>query len=446
MDRRKFLELGAVAAGGITASTLLLNLSGCGGDSASTAGAAADAGSPGSGGGGSDARAGDADAAAADASAQGPQGLASGEVLLGLYPSSSIPAPEDAVAAALADLDLSWLNAGDSVFVKLVCNSGNPHPAVTAPAAITGLCRALFERGAGRVVVGDQSGVEYVRLAPGEQRHGSTRALMERNGLYEAIVAADAEPHFFDDHGYEAGYFEATLPDGHYWAEPMMIPNIVEQVDHIVYLPRLSSHTLAGYTHGLKGAVGWLRDDSRYHMHNDAASIHEKYTEISYCTEIASRLRLVLTFAEAMMLHVGPDVGTVAVADPRIVIASNDIAHHDALGVALLRHIDTMTPVDGSAVLAYRDGGRANAFNRAFVASVVENETGIPWGGGGEGYTALTGHQYWEGIAGDRGLSRAYALQGGVPESIRVRLAGAALDPAARTAIEGYDGGLFELG
>ena len=446
MKRRKFLEVTAATAGGIAAHSLLLNLSGCGSDDSTSAppggndGGSHDAGSD-------DAAVGDADSGepSTDAGTSVPDPLAPGDVLLGLYASSSIPKPEDAVRAALASLDLGWLKTGDSVFVKLASNSGNAHPAVTSPAAVTALCAELFERGAGRVVVGDQSGVEGVRLAEGEIRFGSTKALMEENGLYDAITAAGAEAHFFDDQGYETGYFEATPPDGHHWSEPMMIPKIIEQMDHIVYLPRMSSHAVAGYSHGLKSAVGWLRDDGRYHIHNDAASIHEKYAEINYCTEIASRLRLVLTFAEAMMLHFGPDTGTVAVVNPRIVIASSDIANHDALTVALLRHIDQITPQDPGLPFPYGDGATANMLNQLLVTSLIEGATGIPWGDGGEGYTPLTAHQYWEGIAADRGLSRAYELQGGVPQTIRVRLAGAELDSELRAVIEAYDDGIFDL-
>jgi uncharacterized protein (DUF362 family) len=370
--------------------------------------------------------------------------LRAGDVLLGLYASSDITRPEDAVRHSLARVDFDWLTPGDTVFVKLSSNSGRVHPAVTSPAAVTGLCAELFERGAGRVIVGDQAGVESVRLVEGETRFGSTQALMEGNGLYEAITAAGAEPHFFDDQSYASGYFEATLPVGHHWKEPLMLARIIEQVDHIVYLPRLSSHSLAGYAHGLKTAVGWLRDDSRYHMHNDAASLHEKYVEVSYTAEIASRLRLVLTFAEQLMLHQGPDTGTIAFADPRIVVASDNIANHDALSAALLRQFDTTTRAPIS-VSNYGDGRRADARNEFFVTTHVENATGIPWGQGGEGYTRLQGHRYWEGISADHGLSRAYELEGGIPNTIQVRRDGAPLHRDLICALSTANGGIFNF-
>jgi uncharacterized protein (DUF362 family) len=370
--------------------------------------------------------------------------LSVGEVLLGLYPTSGIVSPEDTVRRGLARFDFGWLGSGDTVFVKLSCNSGHIHPAVTSPAAVAGMCAELFARGAGRVIVGDQAGVESVRLADGETRFGSTQKLMESNGLYEAITAAGAEPHFFDDQGYDAGYFEATPPHRSHWQQPMMLPRIIEQVDHIVYLPRLSSHALAGYTHGLKSAVGWLRDDSRYHMHNDAASLHEKYAEISYSVEIASRLRLVYTFAEYIMLHQGPDTGTVAVADPLIVIASDNIANHDIFSAALLHHFDTITPAAGG-VLPYEDGSAANARNSFFVRTYVEKATGIPWGQGDKNYTALRGHRYWEGLAADYGLSRAYELQGGIPISISIRRDGAPLANELMGALSTAYNGIFDV-
>jgi hypothetical protein len=267
---------------------------------------------------------------------------------------------------------------------------------------------------------------------------------MEGNGLYEAITAAGAEPHFFDDQGYDAGYFEATLPEGHHWKKPMMLPNIVEQIDHIVYLPRLSSHGLAGYTHGLKSAVGWLRDDSRYHMHNDAASLHEKYAEISYCAEIASRLRLVYTFAESIMLHQGPDTGTIAVADPRIVIASDNIANHDAFSAALLRHFDKNTP-SSAGIMPYGDGSAADFRNNFFVQTYVENATGIPWGQGDDGYTELRGHRYWEDLANDYGISRAYEIQGGIPQSISIRRDGAPLASELMAYLNAAHNGVFDI-
>jgi len=72
-------------------------------------------------------------------------------------------AVRDAVEAAT---DFSWLSKGDAVFIKPVNNSGNPNPATTCPTAIAATVEILKEKGAGRVIVGDMSGVQYLRFSP----------------------------------------------------------------------------------------------------------------------------------------------------------------------------------------------------------------------------------------------------------------------------------------
>jgi hypothetical protein len=418
------LRHAAAWSGGVALGPLAVSLAACGDD--------APAADP--------VPAGDAHGGAADTGASAP---ADG-VVFALYSDAEATGAEAALREACKHLDFSWLGSGDSVLVKIACNSGNPHPAVTSPSAVRAMVAELFARGAGRVLVADQSGVESVRLAPGEQRFSSTRELTEENGLYSAIVASGADPHFFDDHGFEAGYFEATLPSDSHWKKGLYLPSIVREVDHIVYLPRMSSHAVAGYTHGLKSAMGWLRDDSRNHVHHDAASIYEKYTEINYTQEIRERFRLCLTLAEAFLLDFGPDDGTVAIADPRVVIASRSLAQHDALSASVLVHLDATLPKT-FAGLSYSPA-LADTVNRFLLTSLVESSTGIPWGpDGAAGYTSVQPHAFEQGLSQNRPLLRAFALEGGWPEAIDVRLLGRPLDPALREHLETHGEGVLRF-
>ncbi len=68
--------------------------------------------------------------------------------------------------AALAATDFSWLSKGDSVFIKPALNSGKPYPSTTSPLAIAAIISLLKEKGARRVIVGDMSGIEHVKLSP----------------------------------------------------------------------------------------------------------------------------------------------------------------------------------------------------------------------------------------------------------------------------------------
>ncbi len=380
---------------------------------------------------------------AADDDASG--GLGADGVALGLYTADSAGTPLHAVRLVCQALDWSWLAHGDAVFVKLACNSGNAHPAVTSPDAVRAVVAELFARGAGRVVVGDQSGVESVRSAAGGRRYGATRDLMKRNGLWQAIAAAGAAPYFFDEQDYDSGYFGATLSfaDAHWLAAPQ-VPAVIREVDHIVYLPRLSSHMIAGYTHGHKCAIGWLRDDSRHELHYKAASLHEKFVEVNYAKEIRDRHRLTITLAEQVLLDAGPDVGTIAPADPWLVIASPHPANHDALSVAAMTYIDDLTPPSGDGLVTPY-GKMSDLYNRGLL-SMIPVVTGIPWTSDTPApYTPLASPDYQKGIADDRALTRAYQILGGVPSVIPVRLMGQAPAPDFRAFRAAFNRGIFDL-
>jgi len=108
------------------------------------------------------------------------------------------------------------------------------------------MVEALKEGGAGRVIVADQAGVEHVRRSA-QGRFSSTRERFASNGL--GALEDVAELHFFDEGEWDGGYFEATLPEGHHWPRGMYLANIIREVDHIVYMPRITPrHRPSGAT------------------------------------------------------------------------------------------------------------------------------------------------------------------------------------------------------
>jgi hypothetical protein len=147
----------------------------------------------------------------------------------------------------------------------------------------------------------------------------------------------------------------------------------VREVDHILYLPRVSKHVLAGSTLGLKGAVGWLREDSRHELHREGATFLEKCADINGCREIRERLRLVLSVGTQVQTSFGPDEGHVATPDVGLVIASENLVDHDVASFAYLLEVSAgATPWRARKFDPYP--GFASLFNRAFVAWV--------WGAG----------------------------------------------------------------
>jgi uncharacterized protein (DUF362 family) len=362
--------------------------------------------------------------------------IAADAVLLGLYEGDGANALEKAVSR----LDFSWLKEGDSVLIKVASNSGNPHPAVSAPSGIRAMAAHLKKLGAGRVVVGDQAGVEHVRLSAAG-RYSSTRERWMTNKLITVEDAADIA--FFDDNGFEDGYFEATPPDDNHWPRGLRIANAVQDADHIVYMPRIGAHALAGLTLGHKSAIGFLRDDSRHDLHNDASQFYEKYTEINYTQEIRDRFRMAVTVCEQVLLHGGPDSGTIYGMTPALVVASTRLANHDALAASILVSLQKQVPRVASA-MDY-NAGFAPLANRAF-ASGLQVATGAAGAWRSQSpSSSYEAHPFEQGITRDRAIARGWELSGGKPERIEIAQAGEKLEDKLKSAIETHGEGLYDF-
>jgi uncharacterized protein (DUF362 family) len=351
--------------------------------------------------------------AAASLSRPGQAEPRSAEVWLGgVAPDADAASMSSAVrAVAEASTDFSWLAKGDSVAIKPAWNSGNPYPYTTHPVGVAAMVALLKERGAGRVIVTDQAGVEHVRHTE-SGLSGSSRELWAEHGFYEPATAVGAEVVFFEEDGFDDHFLEAT-PPGWHWERGVWLPKVLADVDHLIDMPRVGSHILAGVSLGLKSAVGWLRDDSRKELHRDADTFFEKVAEISATKAVKSRLRLTLSVAHRVLTTFGPDRGYVATPSSGLVIASTDLPAHDTAATAwyLWSHRHA-TPEEEKA----RDPKRfpAATLNQRFVGHTWGEEAG-----------AATGQLPRPELArakDDLTIARAAELWGGFPD-IRWRTA-----------------------
>ncbi len=231
--------------------------------------------------------------------------------------------------------DFSWLAKGDKVLVKLALNSGNVFPATSDPWMLRGTINFLKEKGAGEVLVGDQSGVRDVFWTK-TQKEGSSRKLCGSAGLLQIINETGAIPVFFEESGYDS-YFETSASGPHHWKSSIWLPNVLKQVDHIVYLPRVSSHVMGDLTAAFKLAVGFLREDSRRDFHSGGEDFYAMYEEINEAPEIKSKLRLTVTSGRLVQSTFGPDSGNVSEPDYGLIFASEDLLVNELLAYAWLQ-------------------------------------------------------------------------------------------------------------
>jgi uncharacterized protein (DUF362 family) len=188
--------------------------------------------------------------------------------------------------------------------------------------------------------VGDQSGAEWV-LHTAKIARGSSRDLCRKTGLLNVIDANNATPVFFEERIKEIGYeraYVSTQPVGtHHWPVPIHVTSYLEEVDHVIYLPRVSSHIIADATFGMKIGVGFLNAESRKEFHQGGNNFYAMYEEINTIPQIRNKLRFVATSGRAVLRTSGPDNGEIIQPDFGLVFASDDLLAHDVLSYSWLK-------------------------------------------------------------------------------------------------------------
>jgi len=309
--------------------------------------------------------------------------------------------------AAQTATDFAWLSNGDTVLIKPALNSGNPYPATTNPEGVRAMVELLKEKGAGRVIVSDMSGIEHVKLSA-EELEGSTRTLMQASGIAEAVLAAGAELYFPEEAGWDA-FFEDYPVDDAYWKQGIMMPNIIQEVDHIVLMPRCSRHVLMGSSLGMKNAVGYWRTDSRLEYHKFASTIQEKTADANTVQCLRDKQRLVLTTATQILTTQGPDNGFIATPDTGLVIASESIVAHDMVAQAWLLQ-------NRFAMSAEEKEDARDPYKNQFLVDNANRFVVSRLGGSGEAiHTEKLIRNDIDSIWDDRVLNRAYQVFGGIP-------------------------------
>jgi uncharacterized protein (DUF362 family) len=215
---------------------------------------------------------------------------------------------------------LSFLKPGDSVLLKPAINSCNPFPATTSPFIISELITILKDRGAGDIFVGD--------LSPTLR---DTMHCMQETGIYQAVIDSGAQMVAFEDEDMVHVQPELAV----HWPQGFSVPSLFNKVDHIISLPRFSTHGLAGYSMGIKNFVGAISYDERIFLHI-TPDFFPCIAEIPLCTD---KIRLSILDARKGFSHGGPDTGTLIT--PGIIMASKNLVAADTVGLALLKTIGT---------------------------------------------------------------------------------------------------------
>ena len=184
----------------------------------------------------------------------------------------------------------------------------------------------------------------------------------------------------------------------------------LQEVDHIVLMPRCSRHRLLGSSLGMKNAVGYWRTDTRLEYHKMASTIQEKTADANTVQCLRDKLRLVLTTATQIIATKGPDDGFVMKPDTGLVIASESIVAHDMVSLAwLLQNRRAMSEEERARSRdPYKSQAIVGSLNRVVVRLLGGRREALR----AERLLRNDIDSIWD----DRVLNRAYEVFGGIPE------------------------------
>jgi uncharacterized protein (DUF362 family) len=309
---------------------------------------------------------------------------------------------------------MPWIKSGDHVLIKPAHNSPYPYPYTASPESCGELVALCLEAGARKVTVADSMGIEHT-LVPGafgalespfnrttgwghswEPDKDATVRAMHSSGLVQGIAEAigndfgfgyhdrvnvtsfrqhnwreyhsaedtPGEPTMFKDwvkdqlrdavnwegESEKRAYIPRKFDLG--WDRPgMMLPNLMDDVDHIINLHRTSTHIWSHATHSIKNWIGVQRPDERVWMHqlnylknkrhapDDPASTECPYHEMLAELHMATwgRERLVIADAKEVILSGGPDGTQDPFYPANLMLGATDLVSADVLSVAVVK-------------------------------------------------------------------------------------------------------------
>lgn len=256
------------------------------------------------------------------------------------------------VRKALALLEVNPVK-NKSIFLKPNFNSADPTPGSTHNDVLGTLASVLQEMGAGRLTVGDRSGM------------GNTREVMEKKGIFCMAGELGFETVVLDE--LDADGWQEMHVDGEHWSRGFVVARPVLEADGVVQTCCLKTHRFGGhFTLSLKNSVGLVAKQVPGEGYDYMGELHSSPHQRRMIAEINAAYQPDLVVLDGVEAYVdgGPDRGTHV--DAGVILAGTDRVAIDAVGVAILRHFGT-TPVVSQGTI----------FQQEQIARAVEMGLGV---------------------------------------------------------------------
>ncbi len=230
-----------------------------------------------------------------------------------------------------------------SVVLKPNFNTADPAPGSTHNDTLRSLVLTLQQMGVRQITLAERSG-------PGD----STRAVMEKKGIFKLARDLGFDIVNLEELGPED--WSKIEPKESHWSQGFHFPRIYLEAESVVQTCCLKTHAYGGhFTLSLKNSVGLVPLKGHTYMQELHSSQYQRQMIAEINTAYSPDL-VVLDGVEAFVAG-GPDRGTRAEAG--VMLAGTDRVAIDSVGVAILRLLGTTPEVSYSSVLEQEQIARA---------------------------------------------------------------------------------------
>jgi len=208
----------------------------------------------------------------------------------------------------------AFVKPGDKVFIKPNFNTSDPPPASTDIEFIRVVLREINAQKPAQIILGEAPTV-FGR---------SKKYFKEKNP--EALK--QEFPNLVVLYLPEEEWIQKEIPKGEF-VKKASIPRILEEVDKIIYLPCLKTHSIGQFTGALKLTVGLIKPSERFKMH--AGHLQEKVAEFN----LLVKPDLIIMDGRKCFIDHGPMNGTLR--EPKIILASTNRVELDIEAIKIIQ-------------------------------------------------------------------------------------------------------------
>jgi uncharacterized protein (DUF362 family) len=207
-----------------------------------------------------------------------------------------------------------FVKRGEVVLLKPNFNTADPFPASTDFEFLKAVVELVYQQDPKLVMIGESSTMSF-----------NTRKIMEKLGVFK-LLDLDLPPRIYVFE--EWPWIKKEIKNGKY-LKSVLVPEILERPDKIIFLPCLKTHKYAKFTGALKLAVGFMKPSQRVRLH--LMHLQEKIAELNSII----KCDLVIMDARKCFISEGPAKGEER--KPNLILASDDRIAIDIEGIKIIQ-------------------------------------------------------------------------------------------------------------